>query len=75
MKSPKIDKKKSDIKWNNWKNCFDAGGGGALMDNIFQCLISCIIIKRWTEKLNISTVANILKISVRGFFANLIICP
>jgi hypothetical protein len=28
-----------------------------------------IAFKSWTEKLNFSTVANILKTSVRGFFA------
>jgi hypothetical protein len=31
-------------------------------------------LKLWTEKLHFSTVANILKISARGFFVNLIVC-
>jgi hypothetical protein len=30
-----------------------------------------IAFENWTEKLNFSTVANILKISVLGFYANL----
>jgi hypothetical protein len=35
-----------------------------------------IVIKSWTEKLIFSTVANIPKICVRGFFdANLKLCP
>jgi hypothetical protein len=34
-----------------------------------------IVFKSWTEKLHFSIVANTLKISVRGFFANLILCP
>jgi hypothetical protein len=34
-----------------------------------------IVLKSWTEKLHFSIVANILKIIVCGFFANLIICP
>jgi hypothetical protein len=35
----------------------------------------CIIFQSWTEKLNFTIVANILKISVRGFVTNLIFCP
>jgi hypothetical protein len=34
-----------------------------------------ILFKSWREKLHFSIVANILKISARGFFANLILCP
>jgi hypothetical protein len=57
-------------------------GGEGFMDSIFQYLISCTVLELklytlylQTEKPHFSTVANILKISVRGFFANLIICP
>jgi hypothetical protein len=32
-----------------------------------------IVFRSWTEKLHISTVANILKVGVRGFFANLVL--
>jgi hypothetical protein len=50
---------------------------GALMDSIFQDLELklYIVFKSWTKKLHDSIVANILKISVRGVFANLILCP
>jgi hypothetical protein len=49
------------------------------MKSIFPNLLSCkgkiwslnIVFKNWIEKLNFSNMANILKISVRGFFANL----
>jgi hypothetical protein len=60
------------------------GEGGVLMDSIFRYLISCkknlelkfyIVFKSLTEKLHFSTVANILKTSVLGFFVNLILCP
>jgi hypothetical protein len=34
-----------------------------------------IVFKSWTENLHFLNVTKILKISVRGFFANLILCP
>jgi hypothetical protein len=61
------------------------GGGGTYGQhfsilNIMQIvnleLKLYIVLKSWTEKLNFSAVANILKMSASiVFFANLILCP
>jgi hypothetical protein len=67
-----IFKEKSSKMRKKWRQ----GGGGALflICNIGQILNLelkiYIVFESWTEKLHFSSVANIFKTSIRGFFAN-----